>query len=382
MVEDGHRQCAQSEHQRHRRSCWKGGARGGWGIQPVFTDPYARADFFVAFHEGNSAEIEEGYFTLLSFPWRLQARGGKLLANFGRLNMVHSHELPQVDRPLVLESFLGEEGLNDTGIEISRVFAPLGLFTEISYGLLNGLGGEHGHEEDEEEKVFIQALDETGAPLSDLNGNPIFREVVLHQNEEKTPRTIRNFAHVGRIRFYKDITDAANLELGVSGALHQPQGHEQRKLGGLDLTFRWKPLQQGLYRSFIWRTEGIYSTRDLEEEKDITGAVTAPERKLDRRGAYTYVEYQAARRWRFGVRADYAEDPESKDESFILEDGTIRTVEKSITRAVSPYVGFTLSEFNRFRVQYSRNHLPSGEDEDRGFFQWTVVLGPHGAHPF
>lgn len=351
------------------------------GLQAA-VDPYARADFFLAIHEGESPEMEEGFITLLGLPWGLQGRGGKFLANFGRLNMVHSHERPQADAPRVLDSFLGAEGLNDTGFEISRIFAPLGVFTELTYGMLNGLGGEHGHGDSSEQTVFIQALDENGVPLTDANGNSIYREVPLSGAEEDAPRTIRNFAHVARLRFYKDITEASNVELGVSGALHQPEGHEQRKLGGLDLTFRWKPLREGLYRSFIWRTEGMYSSRVLMEETDITGAVTAPERALDRRGGYSYVEYQAARRWRFGVRGDYVEDPEAKDELFTLEDGSVRQVGKSITRGVSPYITFTLSEFNRFRAQYSHNHLPDGENEHRGFLQWTVILGPHGAHLF
>jgi len=345
-------------------------------------DPYARADFFLGIHEGESPELEEGYITLLALPLGLQARGGKILPNFGRLNMVHSHELPQVDRPLVLESFLGEEGLNDTGAELSRIFAPLGLFTEISYALLNGLGEEHGHGDEEGETVFIQALDETGAPLLDAGGNPIYREVSLRGEAEETPRTLRNFAHVSRARFYKDLTDDANLELGVSGALHQPEGHEHRRLGAVDLTFRWKPLREGLYKSFIWRTEGLYSSRKLEEETDVTGAVTSPEKELDRRGVYSYVEIQPARRWRFGLRGDYVEDPEAKDAVLTKEDGTAFRVDKSITRAVSPYVAFALTEFQRFRLQVRHKRLPTTEDETRGFLQWTVVLGPHGAHPF
>lgn len=351
------------------------------GLQ-ASVDPYARADFFVALHEGESAELEEGFITLVALPWGLQARGGKFLANFGRLNMTHTHELPQATRPLALESFLGEEGLNDAGVEVSRVFGPFGLFTELSYGLLNGLGDGHAHGDEDEGTVFIQALDETGAVVLDANGNPVYKEVSLHEEEPRRPRTIRNFAHVGRLRFYHDLTDAANLDVGFSGALHEPELSEGRKMAGVDLTLRWKPLDRAIYRSFIWRTEAVYSSRSLEERTDVSGAVTAPARRLDRRGGYTYVELQPARRWRFGVRGDYVEDPEAKDEVFTLPDGSTRQVSRSVTREVSPYVTFTASEFQKFRLQYGRRHRPDGEDEDRGFFQWVVVLGPHGGHPF
>jgi hypothetical protein len=351
------------------------------GLQAA-VDPFARADFFVGLHEGESAELEEGYITLLALPWGLQARGGKFLPNVGRLNMVHNHELPQVDRPLVLRQFLGEEGLNETGLEASRIFAPFGLYTEVSFAVLNGLGGAHGHADEEDETVFVQARDENGNPLTDSGGNPVFREVPVHAADEEAPRTLRSFGHVARLRFYKDLTEAANIEWGVSGALHQPEAREQRRVGGADVTVRWRPPAQGLYRSFLWRTEVLASRRALEESLDAAGAVTAPARTLDRRGGYSYVEVQPARQWRFGVRSDYAEDPEAADEVFVLEDGSTRQVKRSITRALSPYVTFTMSEFSRLRAQVTAARLPSGEDEHRGFLQWTVVLGPHGAHPF
>src|SRR6185295_9147989 len=108
---------------------------------------------------------------------------------------------------------------------------------------------------------------------------------------------------------------------------------------------------RGLYRGLMWRTEGITSSRSLPAVLDATGAQIADRRRLDRRGAYSYVEWQADRRWRFGVRGDYSEDPEAKDEVLALEDGSSRQVAKSISRGVSPCVTFTLSEFNRVRLE-------------------------------
>ncbi len=352
-----------------------------FGFQAA-VDPYARADFFVSVHEGESPEIEEGYVTLLALPWGIQARGGKFLANFGRLNMVHSHEQAGVDVPLVLTSFLGEEGLNDTGAEVSRIFAPFGLFMEVSYAFLNGLGGEHGHGEEGGETVFVHARDENGNSIVDDSGTPVEIPVTVHDEEAPVKRSVRNFAHVSRVRLYKDITDAANLELGVSGASHEPELAEQRRMGAVDLTFRWRPHAEGLYKGFIWRSEGLYSHRRLPEETNLTGAVVSLARKVDRRGLYSYLELQTSRRWRWGVRGDYVEDPEAKNEVQTRADGTTFQAAKSITRAVSPVVTFTLNEFNRFRLQYTHTRLPNQETERRGFLQWTVILGPHGAHPF
>jgi hypothetical protein len=170
-------------------------------------DPYARADFFVALPEGEAVELEEGYVTLLSLPWGLRARGGKFLANFGRMNIIHGHELPQVDRPLVLSSFLGEEGLNDAGAEVSRVFSPFGVFAEVSYGVLNGLGK-------------AETPEAVTTTVTDTSGNNV--TVAVHRPAASgAQRTARNFAQVGRVRLYQDLTDTMNFEIGASGVLPQ-----------------------------------------------------------------------------------------------------------------------------------------------------------------
>lgn len=319
-------------------------------------DPYTRLDLYIAKPDDENFEVEEGYATLTALPGGFQARGGKFRANFGRLNMVHRHELQQVDYPLVVASYLGAEGLNDVGLEISRAFAPLGLFTELSYGVLQGLGEL---EEDEEAATTT---------VTDVDGNPV--TVRVEQDSPASPRRARDLAHVARVRFFKDLTDSANMDLSVSGAAYQPEGFLHRQLGGAEITFRWKPAAQGLYRSFLWRTEGIFSRRHLADAFDpVTGEQTVTAARVDRRGAYSYAEVQAGRRWHLGLRGDYLEAPDAVDS-------------RGVTRALSPYATLTLNEFNRFRLQYQRRWVAQGEKDNRVFFQWTVVLGPHGAHPF
>ncbi|HMZ26057.1 MAG TPA: hypothetical protein PLM37_01920 [Elusimicrobiota bacterium] len=334
-------------------------------------DPYARADFFIGGMNdaGSPPELEEGYFTLLSLPGGFQARGGKFRANFGRLNMVHPHELPQVDSPLVLDAFLGEERLVSTGFELSRIFAPFELYTEASYALLQDLGATAappGH--------TITVTDQkTGLPV----------DLALPEDSPTPPKRLGNFAHVSKIRFYKDLSDTTNVDLGFSGALYQPravvdgsgavlQDFDRKKLGAVDFTLRWKPLAQGVYRSAIWRTEILYTDQSLARLLNpVDGSEEAPAARIHRRGGYSYVELQPAKRWRAGLRGDYAEDP------------TVRSKDTPhIARAIAPYVTFTLTEFNRFRIQWTRKDLPGNEKENLGFLQWTVVLGPHGAHAF
>lgn len=318
-------------------------------------DPYSRYDLFISKPDGEAVEVEEGYATLSALPGGFSLRAGRLRPVFGRLNIIHEHELDQVTRPLVLPNFLGPEGMREVGGEISRVFAPFGIYTELSYAFLNGLG-----EAAEEEP--------TTTTVADTSGNNV--TVVVHEEPEKEPRRLRDFAHVGKIRAYGDLSDTMNLDGGVSGATHQPRERLHRQLLAFDLTFRWKPVAEGTYRSFLWRTEYLLSRRRLPTEFDkLSGAFTESAARVDKRGGYSYAQYQFSRRWKAGLRGDYVEDAGTRGP-------------RSVTRALSPYATFTLSEFNRFRLQLERRWLPNRGSENRAYFQWTLILGPHGAHPF
>lgn len=326
-------------------------------------DPYARVDAFIAFPGAGlfgghaTVEVEEAYATLTQLPWGLSARGGKFLPNFGRLNMVHTHELDQVERPLVLTNFLGDEGLNSVGGEVSAARGLGSVLVEGSYAVLNDVGAE-----DEEKHVEI-CTEAAGAGCAEKV------EVEVHKDPEARRRG-RDLAHVAKLRGSTDFGDWT-VDSGLSGALHTPRKAEHRKLGALDLTVKWKPAQQGLYKSFLWRSELLHSVRDIREEVDVdtaAGTVT-PGYVTRRRGFYTYAQYQPAQRWKGGLRFDYAESPTT---------GATR----SPTRAVSPYVTFTLTEFNRLRAQWEYRTLASRAHENRAFLQWTLILGPHGAHPF
>lgn len=330
-------------------------------------DPYARADFFIGGlnDQGGAPELEEGYITLPALPLGLRLRGGKFKVPFGKLNTVHSHELPQVDFPLALSSFLGEEGMASTGLEVSRVFAPFGLYTEATYAVLQNLGE-------------TPPGDPATTEIVDVSGSTVTVDVPTHEVDQA--QRLRNFAHVAKVRFYQDMTDTTNVDLGFSGALHEPKDVEgasphdfdRKRLGAVDLTFRWKPLAHGVYRSVLWRTEGLYTDQSLAPViHPVTGTEVEPAARIYRHGAYSYIEVQPVKRWRAGVRGDYMEDPEVREKNT-----------PHITRAVAPYVTFALSEFNRFRVQWTHKELPRGETENLGYLQWTIVLGPHGAHAF
>src|SRR3989454_1420388 len=66
------------------------------GFQAII-DPYARGDFFLSFGE-EGVNLEEGYITFTALPAGFVAKVGKMRSAFGKVNSLHNHVLPWVDR--------------------------------------------------------------------------------------------------------------------------------------------------------------------------------------------------------------------------------------------------------------------------------------------
>src|SRR5687767_2813524 len=142
----------------------------------AIVDPYARADFFLAFGE-EGAEIEEAFLTFPTLPGGFLMKVGKLKASFGKVNTFHAHQLSWIDRPLMNVNLVGgEEGLADSGISVSRLLPNSLLFLEVTGEVFRGQSGVFAAED-----------------RSDL-------------------------AYGARLRGYRDVTESTNLDLGASFA--------------------------------------------------------------------------------------------------------------------------------------------------------------------
>ncbi len=217
-------------------------------------DPYARADFFFGITP-DGVEIEEGYITFPTLPGGLLLKAGKQQSAFGKVNALHSHLLPWVDRPTVVANLLGgEEGMTGASVSIGRLVPNPWLFLEVT--------GETAAAESEQFHV------ERGQDL----------------------------LYVGRVRGYQDVTESSNLDLGASMA-YGHNGVERSsttRLLGVDATFRYRPLRRAIYRRLLARSELVWSRRS-----ESIGSSAF--------GTYVSGDYQFARRWVAGVRYDYAE---------------------------------------------------------------------------
>src|SRR5205085_5502706 len=108
------------------------------GLQAII-DPYARGDFFISFGE-SGVNLEEGYITFTALPAGIVAKVGKMRSAFGKVNMMHNHVLPWVDRPLVTTNLVGgEDGIDDAGVSIEHILpAPKGFFIDVTGQFFRG----------------------------------------------------------------------------------------------------------------------------------------------------------------------------------------------------------------------------------------------------
>ncbi len=101
-------------------------------------DPYARADFFIAFGQ-EGVDLEEGFITFPTVPGGLLVKVGKLRAAFGKVNTLHNHVLTWTDRPLVTNNLVGgEEGIGDGGISVARLISNPWIFLEATGEVYRG----------------------------------------------------------------------------------------------------------------------------------------------------------------------------------------------------------------------------------------------------
>ncbi len=284
----------------------------------AFVDPYARAKFFVAVGP-EGAEVEEGFAEFLTLPYDLTAKAGKLKATFGKANTFHTHVRPWVDQPLVIKNFFGDEGLADSGISATKIIPNPFVYMEATGEVFSG------HAED----VF-------------------------------EARQQNDLFYNGHLKFFKDLTESTNLEVGTSYALGTAaaddgidagNGHSQ--FAGLDVSYRWKPLQTATRKGFIARMELIRNKRADRADSAL--------------GFYTSLDYQFARRWLTGLRLDQADRP--------LDPG-------STDRALSLSLTFRPSEFSQLRAQIRRSRYAHELTATELLLQLQFAIGAHGAHTF
>jgi len=218
-------------------------------------DPYSHTKIFVSI-EGGVASLEEGYAYWTGLPGRVRLDIGRFRQQFGELNRWHLHAVPETEYPLVLTSYLGEDGLAGTGISLYRAFGGFGTHELVA-------------------QVTRSASD---AELFGGGGRPTYLAHLL------------NFWQLGRST-YMQIGGTALYGTNPDSAL-------RTRVGGLEVRLTWRPPARALYREWTLRGEL------LALQKDVAGAGPT------RLGGYLSTTYKLNQRFIAGVRYDYVESPE------------------------------------------------------------------------
>jgi hypothetical protein len=294
-------------------------------------DPFARG-YAIITGTPDGVDVEEAAIVTTSLPWNLTVKGGRFFADFGRLSKFHDHDLPFVNRPLVLDQYIGGESQSD-GVEVSWL-APLPQYLTLTAGMYNKVGADN-----------------------DRVDNLI-------------PRDVSEFTYLARANTFFSFTDSLGLDLGVSNAYTpevRSEGLKARNLFGVDLTLRYTPLSQAGYRGLIWGTELLVNH---EARPGIPPTEDSPKqifRYRDAYGLYSYLEARLSRRYYPGILGEFVQDIDRPSSS---------------TWAITPYFTLWASEFQRLRLQYTHLQTNSPKRADDQFFlQWTVILGSH-VHSF
>jgi hypothetical protein len=311
-------------------------------------DPFAKA--YVVLNAsadaatGESAVgVEEAAIQTESLPWNLGLKAGRFFGEFGRLAYIHDHELPFVNRPLVLDQYIGGESRTD-GVQLNWLL-PIEHYVSLTVGAGDQFGGDQ--------------------PPNNVDGF----------------RNGSGLNYWGRLSTYFDLTPNISFEPGISalwnpstidreGAFVQPDGstltERERRLYGLDMVLSYKPLRNNQFKSLTWGTEVLYS--DNRYDVDMAGAGVPTSRTVGALGLYSYLAYKFHRQWTTGFLFDWVEDAQN---------------ERAQTFAYSPYITWALSHWNQIRLQYTYTDH-NAESEATGlrpdhavYLQWAWIIGSH-----
>ena len=294
-------------------------------------DPFVRAYAILNGTNAGGVDVEEAAIVTTSLPYNLTVKGGRFFADFGRLSKFHDHDLPFVNRPGVLDTYIGGESQSD-GIEVSWL-VPLDQYLTLTAGVYNKVGASNT------------------------------------RADNTIPRGLEEFTYLARATTFFSLTDAQSIDLGVSNAytprVRVADDGGSRNLAGIDLTYRYTPLAAAAYRGLVWGNEFLLNS---ERQQTVAASDIGPAlfRYRDAFGMYSYLEARLTRRYYPGFLFEWVED--------LAHPGRV-------TNAYSPYFTVWASEFQRLRLQYTHLDAPRQRPEDQFFLQWTIIMGSH-VHSF
>jgi hypothetical protein len=326
-----------------------------------YLNPFAKAAANISY-ENNQFGVEELYGNIVNgLPLDMQIKAGKFLVGFGKLNTVHPHAWPFLERPLFHQVFFGPDGFNDVGVNFSFALPTGDLFTGLDLGVFKG-------------KSIVPLTDSN---YVDRGVNPLF---------------------VGRLNTFIPIDDYTNLEVGLSGSYGAyAKGNLvfssstvnnglvntfNYSYYGLDFKFKYSP---NAYSVLTIQGEGLLDNRSVPRIEQIAnGWTTESSQNISNGGAFIYADYKFAKQYSFGVKYDYTAGIIGDTPTF----NTLANDDKNSTRGIEAWIGYYPAEETtviRLGVQHLSFNYADGTNRDGETtlkLQFIFSLGPHKAHPF
>jgi len=310
-------------------------------------DPYADGVLIASFESETpgkfSVAVEEGYVNIKKLPFLdelplgMKLKVGRFRPTFGKFNIIHTHDLPTTFRSLPTAEFMGEEGFIQNGVS-GNFFIPTPWDANSS-------------------------LDAT---VEVLNGG----DVAI------SPDARSRLSYLGHLRWFRTFQDVHNVELGWSSYFH-PAGNGIRSADfhGVDFMYRWKPLRQGEWQSFLLGGEFMFARRaypEASEPADVERAITLRDLQPGKGKPFGYslfTQWQFSQRTYAGLRWDHTKT--------LFNPGLTR-------RSITPYLSYYFSEFLRARLSYEhrRSDLFTENNRNSFLFELNWVFGSHPPEPF
>ena len=200
---------------------------------------------------GSGLDLEEGYLYWVGLPGAIGLKAGRFRQELGLYNRWHTHALLEVERPLPIGAFLGDDGLIQTGASLTLPSFQVGPSTQTL--------------------TFETALAD----------NKLF--------EGGT-----NFSYLGRIQSFVDVSPSTYLQFGANGVYGSNDDLDlDATLFGVDVAFRWAPPSQARYRELTLKGEWYWADRDIGTES------------FSGDGGYAQASYRWDQRWITGLRVDW-----------------------------------------------------------------------------
>ena len=234
---------------------------------------------------------------------------GKCCVPIGKHNQLHAPDHPFVAIPVSNEMVLGEDGLKEIGFGANYLL-PFPFFSEINLQILEGENGD----------LFASTVND-------------------------------GFAYLTRSANSFDLSDETTMDANLAYAFGDNSligTYKTTEVLGVDIRFKHKPLGREGYRTTVWQSEFLSSTREQIKT-----------------GFYTYLQQQFTKYW--WAQGRYSHSYQQSD--------------RSDQNQYSLALAYVPSEFIKTKLEYT--HLNQyAADENQLFLRLNFTLGAHKGHNY